>query len=129
MCLPSIPAYGEWASAVWDTDSQKKTSYFSGMICEVFEYLVVGGQRGCAALSQRHEILHLSGPEWVECPSTASCVPGPTGGDGLSVHQCTVSALSEYITMAIRLDNLLCQQCYMSHLHYEPQAREDYSRP
>ncbi|KAB5579656.1 hypothetical protein PHYPO_G00197480 [Pangasianodon hypophthalmus] len=37
--------------------------------------------------------------------------------------------LSEYITTAIHLDNLLRQQRRTSHPRYEPRVREDYSRP
>ncbi|KAK3507583.1 hypothetical protein QTP70_029523 [Hemibagrus guttatus] len=41
----------------------------------------------------------------------------------------THTTLSKYITTAIHLDNLLCQQSHSPHLHAEPRLREEHQNP
>lgn len=126
----------DWASAVWDSDPQVKSSfmYISELIRKVFEY--PAGRCNVAVptpgVVPRHwtshglccEIPHTGIPQWVEWSLLTVFREGlcPTLQEEMACPSMNVT-LSEYITTAIQLDNLLHQQ------RRTPQTWEDYDRP
>ncbi|KAK3532185.1 hypothetical protein QTP86_009296 [Hemibagrus guttatus] len=108
----------EWASAVWDADPQVKSSfaYFVGMIQEVFEYPSKDISRQLMELRQGSETaadyaIRLAAQSgWNDVALWS--VFRTSLNSGLQAElACHVEAtsLSQFVSTAIRLDNLRCQ--------------------
>ncbi|KAK3545946.1 hypothetical protein QTP70_016964 [Hemibagrus guttatus] len=135
----------DWASAVWDTDPQIRTSftYFTGMIQEVFEYPAGGKdislqlmelrQGSDSAMDYAIKFRTLAAQSswndaalWAVFRESLS----PVLQTELACRE-DATSLSQYVATAIRLDNLLLQHRAGARppVSSRPRLRPDYTRP
>ncbi|KAK3535047.1 hypothetical protein QTP70_002233 [Hemibagrus guttatus] len=133
----------EWASAIWDADSQIKTSYdyFAGMIREVFQYPAGGkdisvrlmelrqGSEAAADYAIRFRTLAAQSG-WNDAALWAVFHTGlhPALQSELACHE-EATSLSQFVATAIRLDNLRRQHRagVQASSTAQPRRRMDYS--
>ncbi|KAK3505976.1 hypothetical protein QTP70_002185 [Hemibagrus guttatus] len=133
----------EWASAVWDADSQIKASYdyFAGMIREVFEYPAGGkdisvrlmelrqGSEAAADYAIRFRTLAAQSG-WNDAALWAVFHAGlhPALQSELTCHE-EATSLSQFVATTIRLDNLRRQHRAGAQASsaVRPRRRMDYS--
>ncbi|KAK3558232.1 hypothetical protein QTP86_013970 [Hemibagrus guttatus] len=132
----------EWASAIWDADPQVRLSfsYFAGMIREVFEYPAGGkdisiqlmklrqGSESAADYAIRFRTLAAQSG-WNNAALWAVFRAGlnPALQTELACRM-EATSLSQFVAMAIRLDNLLHQHRAgtQASAAARPQVRADY---
>ncbi|KAK3564093.1 hypothetical protein QTP86_007548 [Hemibagrus guttatus] len=133
----------EWASAIWDADSQIKTSYdyFAGMIREVFQYPAGGkdisvrlmelrqGSEAAADYAIRFRTLAAQSG-WNDAALWVVFHTGlhPALQSELACHE-EATSLSQFVATAIRLDNLRRQHRagVQASSTAQPRRRMDYS--
>ncbi|KAK3570605.1 hypothetical protein QTP86_023662 [Hemibagrus guttatus] len=135
----------EWASAVWDADPliRSSSSYFAGMIREVFQYpagrkdislqlmeLRQGSDSVADYAIKFRTLAAQSG--WNEAALWAVFHGGlnPALQTELACHE-EATSLMQFVATAIRLDNLLCQHQAGAHppVSARPRVHADVPRP